>query len=114
MIKSEKEFEEICANKLNMILNLAGQRKRYIYGAGGKIFVKVLEKNNETFEAYIDKKAEEILEINEHKVVLLCDVDKDNAYIIIALRGYVPEVVEDIRRAGFEDNQIYVVASGGR
>ena len=114
MIESEKIFEQVCRNKYIIISEMAGHRKKYIYGAGvgGRIFAKIMTEKKDIFEAFIDRRAKEMSLVDSHKVLLLSDIERDNAFIIVALRGYDGYAIEEIKRNGFLENQIYVIAAG--
>ena len=114
MIESEKIFEQVCRNKYTIISEMAGDRKKYIYGAGvgGRIFARILKEKKDSFEAFIDRRANELSLIDSHKVLLISDIERDNAFIIIALRGYDGDAIDEIKRNGYLDNQIYVIAAG--
>lgn len=111
---SPKEFEIICKKKIQHILTNAGNNKIYIYGAGvgGRIFGNVLKSYGGTFEAYIDRRAEELIELDGYKVISLSNINIENSFVVVALRTYDREAVEDIRRLGLKDEKIYVIAAG--
>ncbi len=114
MIESEKIFEQICRNKYSIISKMAGDKKKYIYGAGvgGRIFARIIIEKKDSFEAFIDRRAKEMSLVEFHKVLLLSDIERDNAFIIVALRSYDGDVIWEIKRNGYLDNQIYVIAAG--
>lgn len=111
---SEKNFEEICKIKLPLILKLSKGKKKYIYGVGtgGNIISKILDEQSIEYIGYIDRNAKKIKEFNNHKVYELSNVEKKDAYIIVSLRGYNSEVVEDIKRHDILESEIYVLAAG--
>lgn len=110
----KEDFETICKNKLNIILQLSEGRRLYIYsaGVGGRIVSRILSDNHIFFEGFIDSRASDIGVIDGHNVTFLSNVDPKKTFVIVALREYDKDAIEEIRRAGFEDNQFFVLASG--
>ena len=114
MYSSLDEFETRCIKILDVIVRCSTNKKRYIYsaGTGGRILSKIFLNNNIHFEGFIDKKASEISNVDGHDVFNIIEVDPKVSYIIVALRGYDSDAIEEIRRFGFKDEQIYVIAAG--
>ena len=110
----EKQFKVICYRKIDRIYEMAQNRKVYIYGAGigGKILADIIDDCGYRLEAFIDTRAEEINNICNHPVKLITDIETDNSFIVVSLRSYESEVVELIKRAGFDITQMYVLAAG--
>lgn len=110
----EKQFKVICYRKIDRIYEMAQNRKVYIYGAGigGKILADIIDDCGYRFEAFIDTRAEEINNICNHPVKLITDIETDNSFIVVSLRSYESEVIELIKRAGFDITQMYVLAAG--
>ena len=111
---SKEEYLQICRKKLPFVLKRTNNRKLYIYGAGigGRVVLEVLKELRVEFNGFIDKRADEISEERGYKVFSLSDIGPEDSFIIVSLRGYEPDVVEEIRRAGFNDEDIYVIAAG--
>ena len=111
---SEDLFEKVCWNKLNSIKSLANGRKLFIYGAGigGKVFAKVLHEAGLSYEGFVDRKANNLVEVDKHSVYELNTVPCEDTYIVVALREYDSEVVEEIKRDGFSNDDFYVIAAG--
>lgn len=111
---SDEKFEEICLKKLPYILKRAEGKDIYIYGAGigGGIISKILAERNIEYNGYIDKEAAIINQYNNHKVYALSEIEKNNAYIIVSLRDYNSDAVEEIKRYGILESEIYVLAAG--
>lgn len=110
----EKEFYDICKLKTASIVKLAQGRDIWIYGAGvgGRILSEVFDELGVEYEGFIDRRAEEIRNIYNHPIVNLIDVDPKSSYIVLSLRLFDTEAVEQIRRSGFKDDDFYVVAAG--
>lgn len=110
----EIQFEEICENRIDQLRDRLTDKKCYIYsaGIGGRIFAKVLEKNDITYEGFVDKKARDLDKVLGHNVFMLDEINNDEVFIVVALRRYDSEAVEDIRRRGFEYDDYYVLAAG--
>lgn len=108
------EFKEILIEKIPIIQSHIAGRTIYIYGAGvgGRIVAEVFRNKDIEFEAFIDKKSDTMLQFEDHPVVSLESVSSATSYIVLSLRGYDVEAVEEIRRAGFNDNDFYVIAAG--
>lgn len=108
------EYKKVLTGKIPSILSRRSGRTIYIYGAGagGQIVAEVFREKNIEFEAFIDKKFDTIMQCEDHPVVSLESVSPSTSYIVLSLRGYDAEAVEEIRRAGFNDNDFYVIAAG--
>lgn len=112
-ILNEAQFEELCKKRIMQIRDRLINKKCYIYGAGvgGKIFADLLDKNRIKYEGFIDKRAGEIKEVLGHSVLTIDEI-KENAFIVVALRGYDSEAIEEIRRIGLGYSDYYVLAAG--
>lgn len=110
----EEHFKRLCYRKINTIYDMAQNKNVYIYGAGigGRILSDVINDCGYKFEAFIDTRAEEIGNICNHPTRLITDIEIDNSFIIVSLRCYDPEVVEDLRRLGVHETRLYVLAAG--
>lgn len=108
------EYKDVLKKKIPSIIKRANGRKLYIYGAGtgGKITAELFRYKEIVFEGFIDKRAEEIRNIYGHQVIELSKVEPENSYIILALRGYDSDAIDTIKRAGFKDDDFYVIAAG--
>ena len=111
---SEELYERICQEKLNQIKKRINGRKLYIYsaGVGGRIFSKVLNNDGISFEGFIDRNANKLCKVDDHKVFDLKEISCKNIYIVVALREYDSEAIESLRRIGLADNDLYVLAAG--
>ena len=108
------EYKKVLTDKIPSILNRAVNRNIYIYGAGagGRIVAEEFRKRNIEFQAFIDKKYDSVTQFESHPVISLLTISPSSSYIVLSLRGYDVEAVEEIRRAGFSDNDFYVIAAG--
>ncbi len=113
MLAAEK-YRDFLNYKVLSIISKINDRKLYIYGAGigGKIAAEVFRDRNIEFEAFVDRRFNTLTQYENHPVISLSEVSPSTAYIVISLRGYDAEAVEEIRRAGFKDDDFYVVAAG--
>ncbi len=111
---NEKTFNNICKTKVAVIKKMAQGKKIWIYGAGigGRTLADVFHESGVEFEGFIDKRADELKQIYGHVVVTLLDVNTLSSFVVLSLRNYDTDVVEDIRRAGFSDDDFYVIAAG--
>lgn len=108
------EYKKVLTGKITTILNRAVNRNIYIYGAGvgGQIVAEEFRKKNIEFQAFIDKKYDSVTQFESHPVISLLTISPSSSYIVLSLRGYDVEAVEEIRRAGFSDDDFYVIAAG--
>lgn len=111
---NESQFYNICKDKIGQILSTAAGRDLYIYGAGvgGKIFAKVLSEKQIIWKGFIDRNAHRIEEIDGHKVFYLDKNRIKNSFVVVALREYDSDVVEELRRNGLDDKDFYVISAG--
>lgn len=111
---NEQDFREVCEAEIETIIGYAKEKDIWIYsaGKGAQILTEVLNSKGIEFCGYIDRAWSDIGTLNEKSVVSLELVERDDIYIIVALRGYDADAVEEIRSAGFSDNSIYVIAAG--
>lgn len=111
---AEEYFKKICEEKTEYIVNSAKNKEIWVYsaGKGADIFSDVMERNNVDIYGYIDLNWKNINSFRGKKVIGIDDVNTENMYVVVALRGYNSEVVELLRQKGFEDSQIYVFAAG--
>lgn len=110
----EQDFRKICETEIEKIIEYSKQKELWIYsaGKGAQIFTEVLRTRKIDYKGYIDEKWGTILEFNEKPVVGLDSIEKNDVYIVVALRGYDADVVEGIRRMGFSYEDFYVLAAG--
>ena len=111
---NEKEFYDICRIKAESIIKMAQGKEIWIYGAGigGRIVADVFNELGIKTEGFIDKRAEEIKVVCNYPVLSLTNIDIRISYIVISLREYDAEAVESLHRAGFSDDDLYVLAAG--
>lgn len=108
------EYKKVLTDKIPSILNRVDNRNIYIYGAGlgGRIVAEEFQVRKIEFEAFIDKKYDSMTQFENHPVISLSTVSPSSSYIVLSLRGYDAEAVEEIRRVGFGDDDFYVIAAG--
>lgn len=110
----EQDFRTICISEMEKIIKYSKGKKIWVYsaGKGSQILTDILKENEIDYAGYIDQKWESIKECNNKPVVSLECLDREETYIIVALRGYESDAIEAIRRAGFSDTSMYVLAAG--
>lgn len=108
------EYRDLINDKLPSIISRIKGRRVYVYGAGvgGRIVAEAFRSRNIEFEAFIDREFNAIKQFEDHPVIPLSTVSFLSAYIVFSLREYDSEAVEEIRRAGFGDDDFYVIAAG--
>lgn len=111
---SESEFKAVCRKKIPIIKKFARNKKVYVYsaGVGGRITADLLKENDIIIKAFVDKNYADIKQIDGIEVIGLDEVDVDDSFIVVGLRGYESDVVETIKRHGIKESSIYVIAAG--
>ncbi len=111
---SEAQFRHLCRDKIDIIRSMAANKMIYIYGAGagGKIVAEVFKEEGLLFQGFIDQNSDSIKSVDDYKVYSLESIDKGNSFIVVSLRVYDTEAVENIKRNGFSITSIYVIAAG--
>lgn len=110
----EKTFKELCCKNIQKIYKMAEQKKIYIYGAGvgGRILADTIREYGLCFEAFLDQRAGELESFCSYPVKSLTEIKREEAFIIVSLRGYVRDVVETLIKSGYKLSQMYVLAAG--
>lgn len=110
----KEDFYYLCKKKVSYILNFSRGKKIYIYGAGtgGTILTEVFQEESIAFEGYIDKRHTEIKEINGIKVYGIEEIDTANSFLVVSLFQYDSDLIESIKRIGFDNKSIYVISAG--
>lgn len=88
-----------------------GKNKIYVYGAGysGQLVYEYLQEERMQIAGFIDINANEIKTKNGCKVFCLDEVNVDDAYVIISLKRFIPEIKDTLSLRGIEeDRQFYV------
>lgn len=113
-VVSETQFRCLCMEKAEIIRSMAANRDIYIYGAGtgGKIAAEIFRERGIVFQGFIDQRAETMKSVDGYGVYSLESIGRKNAFIVVSLRGYDAEAVENIKRKGFPITSIYVLAAG--
>ena len=111
---SNKEFFEICEEKLLYMLELCSNRNIWIYGAGdgGKILKEIFETHNIEITGFIDIKYLEIKEFETLPVVWIDKLNPESDFIIISLRTVNLFVCEKIEIYNFTKKDYYYLAAG--
>lgn len=108
------EYKEICREKIQKNIMKFKDKNLFIYGAGegGKILADVLNENNISYIGFVDINAKQIQEVDDHLVWAPDEINVEDTYLIVSLRSYNHDVVEEVRRLGFCDTDFYVIAAG--
>lgn len=113
-IVSKAQFQRLCREKTEIIRSMAANKTVYIYGAGtgGRIVADIFREKGLAFKGFIDQRADSMKYLDGYEVYSLESIYKENAFIVVSLRAYDTEVVENIKRNGFPITSIYVLAAG--
>lgn len=111
---SDDEFQLACKLKIDTILSFSGTKEIWIYGAGkgGRILLNELDKRNIPVCGFIDKKADKLKIFCGLTVKKLENVDLKISYIIVSLRGWDTEVIEEFDRRQMNIYNYYYIAAG--
>lgn len=111
---NEKDFYDLCKKKLSVILNCSQNKAIYFYGAGvgGNILAKIFRENGIEFQGFVDKRYAEIREIDGIKVYGMQEIDCQNSFLVVTLRDYDSDLIEFIKRSGFDNRSMYVIVAG--
>lgn len=110
---SENIFKITCNIKIYTIKKFSDKKKIWIYsaGKGARILSDILEENNIKFMGYIDKNWKNIDKIQDKRVISINHIDVKESYVIVALMRYAPDIIEELKDKGFENEQICTIVS---
>lgn len=111
---SEKEYTDLCNEKVNIIKKRVENKRVWIYGTGvgASILTKVLLCNEVKIYGFIDIKWKEIKQFQEYPVKWIDECDVNSDFIVISLRAYEADIVKLCNKYGFGNQNIYYVAAG--
>lgn len=111
----KQEFKELCRRNLSKIESSAKGCQLWIYGAGmgGKVLAECLKEQNIPVCGFLDKEAETILSCEGLPVKRPEDVELENCYIVISLRGWGGFCVGDLMRQGAKRKRIFYISMEG-
>lgn len=102
-MKSCDEFRVICEKKIARIKENAGERKIYIWGAGGggRIVEEVCREHGMVVSGYCDKRADEIKEYLGYPVYRLSEMHPEEDYLIISFMSFEYDVLKWVHDIGY-------------
>jgi len=113
---TEERIREICIEKLPVLKSYMGSppKRLWIYGAGvgGLIICDVLQENGFNVQGFIDRRAEELLQISGLPVVSMDAVNPKEDFIVISLRDVEWPAIDVCKKHGFSMTDIYYLAAG--
>lgn len=107
--KEEKNFFNLCENKMNLIRKKANGKEIWIYGAGkgGKILKVCFDKYRIPVCGFIDINAENINEYMGLPVKSIDSIESNKQFIVISLFDYYPLLIEPLMRHGVKRKMMY-------
>lgn len=108
---TENNFKVLCEEKITNIITYQKDRNIWIYGAGigGHILYDVLRDKKIHVCGFIDKN---YIEINKSNVKSINEINPQEDFLVISLRGYDAQLVNDIYKLGWTSEDIYYIAAG--
>lgn len=108
---SDKQFCRICEEKMPRILPYINGRNLYVWGAGkgGEIVESVLRERGFIIAGFIDRRAGELESYLGYPVKNVEDMRPDCDYIIVSLMSFRYEIVDDLYRMGYTQDDCFYV-----
>ncbi len=111
---NENEFKKAIYRKISNALNMAKERRIWIFGAGvgGRILYAILKELNISVYGFIDKKADRMISFLDLPVKTIQELTPHNDFLLISLMSIDEDVIRVCRENGFENSDFYVFAYG--
>ena len=111
---SEENYKEFFINKIPIIMQFAGNRKIWIYGAGtcGKIVMKTLIEYHIQVSGFIDTNAEKIKNVDNYPVQSILGMNPKEDFIIVSLHRYDNTIIEICEEKGYTKKDYYYISVG--
>lgn len=108
----ENRYMQLVTEKIPSIIQFAGDRKIWIYGAGncGRMVMQVLTGQNIRVSGFVDRKAEFLQEVEQLPVRSIAQMNAKQDFIIVGLSTYDHAVIELCERHGYTKKDYYYIS----